>query len=106
MTTLAVLALLLLTHASAPAQAPDLTGQWTGKLTRTAPDGRTQAIDFMFDLTHEGKTLTGTVGPNAARMWPIEKGAVVDGRLKGQMLAALDGQSFTTEVDAGRATSN
>ena len=130
MTTLAVLALLLLTDASAQAQAPDLTGQWAGKLTRTAPDGRTQAIDFMFDLTHEGKTLTGTVGPNAARMWPIEKGAVVDGshvtfkvqqpdgplrtftlqlvdgRLKGEMLAELDGQSFTTEVDAGRATSN
>jgi hypothetical protein len=126
MTTLAVLALLLLTPASAQAQAANLTGQWAGKLTRTAPDGRTQAIDFMFDLTHEGKALTGTVGPNAARMWPIEKGAVVDGsnvtfkvqqpdgpmrtftlqlvdgRLKGEMLAELDGQSFTTEVDAGR----
>jgi hypothetical protein len=29
--------------------------------------------------------------------------AVVDGRLQGEMLAELDGQSFTTKVDAGRA---
>lgn len=132
MKTLLAIAALLLTTAPAPAhaqtskQTTNLTGKWTGTLTRTAPDGRTQSIDFMFDLTQKGKVLTGTVGPNAERQWPIQKGAVdggkitfqvqqpdgplrtftlklVEGRLQGEMLAELNGQSFTAKVDGGRA---
>lgn len=126
MNALAVIAVLLLTIAPAPAQTTDLTGKWTGTLTRTAPDGRTQSIDFMFDLTQKGKVLAGTAGPNPERQWKIEKGAIdgskvtfqvqqpdgpmrtftltlVKDRLQGDMLAELDGQSFTTKVDAGRA---
>jgi hypothetical protein len=95
-------------------------------LTRTAPDGQTQSIAFMFDLTQKGKVLTGTVGPNEERQWEIEKGAIdgdkvtfrvqqpdgplrtftlklVEARLQGEMLAELKGQSFTAKVDAGRA---
>ena len=126
MKTLAAFAVLLLTMAPAQAQTTNLTGKWTGTMTRTAPDGRTQSIDFQFDLTQKGKALTGTVGPNADRQWPIEKGAVdgakvsfqvqqpqgpvrtfklalVDGRLKGDMIADMNGQSFEAKVDAGRA---
>ena len=128
MKTIAALALLLFVTAPAEAQSTDLTGKWTGKLTRTAPDGGSQAIDFMFDLTQKGKVLTGTAGPNPERQWPIEKGgtvdgtkvkfqvqqpngpfrtftlAVVEGRLQGEMLAEVpDGTSFTTKVDLGRA---
>jgi hypothetical protein len=126
-TFLAIAALLLtIAPASAHAQTTNLTGKWTGTLTRTAPDGRTQSIDFMFDLTQKGKVLTGTVGPNAERQWPIEKGTVDGGkisfraqqpdgplrtftlklvkdRLQGEMLAELNGQSFTAKVDGGRA---
>ena len=63
---------------------------------------------------------------NAERQWPIENGTVdgskvtfrvqqpdgpmrtftlqlVKGRLQGEMLAELKGQSFTAKVDAGRA---
>jgi hypothetical protein len=113
-------------HAQTAKQTASLTGKWTGTFTRTAPDGRTQSIDFMFDLTQKGKVLTGTVGPNAERQWPIEKGVadagkitfrvqqpdgpmrtftlkLVDDRLQGEMLAELNGQSFTAKVDAGRA---
>ncbi len=124
---LAILALTIPAHAQTARQAADLTGKWTGKMTRTAPDGRSQAIDWMFDLTQKGKVLTGTTGPNAERQWPIEKGGAVDAgkvtfkvqqpdgpmrtftltlvkdRLQGEMLAELNGQSFTTKVDAGRA---
>ena len=130
MKILATIAVLLMTLAPAHAQTPkptaDLTGKWTGTLTRTAPDGRTQSIDFMFDLTQKGKVLTGTAGPNAERQWPIQKGAVdggkitfqvqqpdgplrtftlkpVEGRLQGEMLAELNGQSFTAKVDVERA---
>ena len=125
MQTLAVLAILSLTVAQGGARTANLTGKWTGTLTRAAPDGRSQSIDFMFDLTQKGKVLTGTAGPNADRQWKIEKGAVdgekvtfqvqqpdgpmrtftlkvVKDRLQGDMLAELKGQSFTAKVDAGR----
>ena len=125
MQTLAALAVVLLTVVQGNAQTTNLTGKWTGTLTRTAPDGQTQSIDFMFDLTQKGKVLTGTAGPNAERQWKIEKGAVdgekvtfqvqqpdgpmrtftlkrVKDRLQGEMLAELKGQSFTAKVDAGR----
>lgn len=126
MKTLAAFALFLLTMAPAQAQTTDFTGKWTGTMTRTAPDGQTQSIPFMFDITQKGKELTGTVGPNADRQWKLEKGVVdgkkvkfqvqqpdgpmrtftlalaEDGRLQGEMLAELNGQSFTAKVDAGR----
>ena len=132
MKTLAAIAALLLTTTAAQAQTArksttDLTGKWTGSMTRTAPDGRSQTIDWMFDLTQKGKVLTGTAGPNAERQWPLETGGAVDGgkatfkvqqpngpmrtftlalvkdRLQGDMLAEMNGQSFTTKVDVGRA---
>jgi hypothetical protein len=130
MKTLAAIAVLLYTmapaHAQSTKQSTSLTGKWTGTFTRTAPDGRTQSLDVMFDLTQKGKVLTGTVGPNAERQWAIEKGSVdagkitfrvqqpdgplrtftlklVEGRLQGEMLAELKGESFTAKVDAGRA---
>jgi hypothetical protein len=110
---------------TAAKKATDVTGKWTGTMTRTAPDGRSQTIAFMFDLKQKGKALTGTAGPNAERQWAIESGAVdgdkvtfkvqqpegpmrtftlqlVKDRLQGEMLAELNGQSFTTKVDAGR----
>ena len=126
MKTLVAAAILLATIAPAQAQTRTLTGKWTGTLTRTAPDGRTQSIDWMSDLTQKGKVLTGTSGPNAERQWPLEKGTVVGDkvtfqvqqpegpmrtftltlvkdRLQGEMLAELKGQSFTAKVDLGRA---
>jgi hypothetical protein len=126
MKTLAALAVLLVTMAPAHAQTTTLTGKWTGTLTRTAPDGRTQSIEWMCNLTQKGKVLTGTSGPNAERQWPIEKGAVagekvtfqvqqpegplrtftltlVKGRLQGDMRAELKGQSFNAKVDVERA---
>jgi len=127
MKTFTAVAVLLLTMTPAHAQTTNLTGKWTGTMTRTAPDGQSQTIDFMCNLTQKGKVLTGTAGPNADRQWAIEKGGAVDGtkvkfqvqqpdgplrtftltlvkgRLQGDMLAELKGQSFTTKVDLGRA---
>ena len=114
--------------APAHAQAkPTLTGTWTGTMTRTAPDGRSQTIAWMFDLMQKGKVVTGTAGPNAERQWAIKEGGTVEGtklkfavqqpdgplrtftlalvtdRLQGEMLAEFQGQSFTTMVDVERA---
>ena len=129
MKTLAALTILLMTMAPAQAQKTqktDVTGKWTGTLTRTAPDGRTQSIEFIFNLTQKGKDLTGTAGPNADRQWPIEKG-VVDGtkvtfqvqqpdgplrkcdlalvkdRLQGPMTLEFNGQTAEVKVDMARA---
>ena len=122
----AIAFVLALIPSIALAQTPNVTGKWTGTLTRTAPDGRSQSIDWMADLTQKGKALTGTSGPNADRQWALIKGAVdgtkvtftvqqpngpqrsftltlADGRLQGEMLAELNGQSFTTTVDLERA---
>ena len=122
---LAVIALLTVTLAPAQAQTPNFTGVWTGTLTRMAPDGRFQTIDFMFNLTQKGKVLTGSVGPNAERQWTIEEGAVdgakvtfvvrhqgrrvfslafAEDRLRGTMVADLDnGEKVEAKLDLGRA---
>ena len=125
MKTLVTIAILALTMASAQAQSTNLTGKWTGTMTRTAPDGRSQTIDFMFDLTQKGKVLTGTAGPDAERQWKFDGGVVdgskttfqvqqpngplrtfkltlVKGRLQGDMVAELNGQTFETKVDMAR----
>ena len=126
MKTLAALAILMITMAPVQAQKTNVTGKWTGTLTRTAPDGRTQSIEFIFNLTQKGKELTGTAGPSAERQWKIEKG-VVDGtkvtfqvqqpdgplrksaltlvkdRLQGPMTLEFQGQSAEVKVDMGRA---
>ena len=127
MKTLAAIAMLLLTMAPLQAQKTDVTGKWTGTLTMTAPDGRTQSIDFIFNLTQKGKVLTGTAGPNAERQWPIEKGEVngtkvtfqvqqpdggplrtsvltlVKDRLQGDMTLQRGEQKAVVKVDMGRA---
>ena len=76
LTSFALVVAVSLIPALAVAQATNVTGKWLATFTRTAPDGRTQSITFDFHLTQKGKVLTGTVGPNAERQWPIEKGAV------------------------------
>lgn len=126
MNTLAAIAILLMTLAPAQAQKTNVTGKWTGTLTRTAPDGRTQSINFIFDLTQKGKALTGTAGPTEERQWPIEKGVVdgpkvtfqvqqpdgplrkcnltlVEDRLQGTMVLELNEQTAEVKVDMGRA---
>ena len=132
MKTLAVLALfaLVLFPATVGAQATDLTGNWNATFTATRPDGTTQSITFTFHLTQKGKTVTGTVGPEPARQWKIEKG-LVDGpkvtfevqqpdggplrqftlthakaTLNGIMkLTAASGQTLDVKVEAERAKS-
>lgn len=125
-TSLTVVVLVTLIPALAAAQATNLTGKWIATFTRTAPDGRTQSITFDFHLTHKGKVLTGTVGPNDERQWKIEKGVVdgtkvsfqaqqpdgplrtytltlVKGRLQGTQHLEFNDQKAETTVDAVRA---
>ena len=117
---------LALVPAGPAAQATDLTGNWNATFTRTAPTGQTQSITFTFHFTQKGKELTGTIGPEPARQWKVEKGLVdgakvtfqvqqpdgplrsfelthANGKLTGNMHLDFNGQTADVVVDAERA---
>ena len=87
----------------AQAQTTNLTGNWNATFTRTAPTGEKQSITFTFHLAQKGKVLTGTIGPEPARQWKIEKG-VVDGAKVAFQVQQTDGplRSFTLALTKGR----
>lgn len=121
-------ALLVLTLVLSPmlqaAGAQDLTGKWDGSFVMSMNGQQQDEVVFMA-LTQKGNVLTGTVGPTLERQWAIIDGKVdgakvtfqaqsdgplvkftltlVDGRLKGDVLAEMDGQTMTAKVDAGRS---
>ena len=100
-----VLVALALGPAATTAQTTDLTGNWNATFTRTAPSGEKQSITFTFHFTQKGKALTGTIGPEPARQWTVEKG-VVDGAKVAFQAQQPDGQrplrSFTLTLVKGR----
>lgn len=122
---LCVFALLLAIPTLHAAQAPaqDLTGKWNGTFIMSVNGQQNDDVAEM-TLTQKGAVLTGTVGPNADQQWTIIDGKVdgtkvtfdvnaggplvkftltlVDGRLKGDAAASMDGQSMTAKVDVGR----
>ena len=83
--------------------AASLTGNWNATFTRTAPTGETQSITFTFHFTQKGKELTGTIGPEPARQWKVEKG-IVDGTKVTFQVQQPDGplRSFTLTHAKGR----
>jgi hypothetical protein len=123
--TTLLLALALLPSGTAT-QATDLTGKWNATFTMTRPNGQTQSITFTFDFTQKGKVLSGTIGPEPARQWKVEKGVVdgakvtfqvqqpdgplrsfalthAKGRLQGTQKLEFQGQTAEVTVDAERA---
>ena len=102
----------------------DLTGKWDGTFIATVNGQQEEDVVFM-TLTQKGAVLTGTVGPSLDRQWAIIGGKVegtkvtfdtqsdgpfvkftltlVDGRLKGDAVAEMDGQKMTAKVDVGRS---
>ncbi len=120
---LSVFALLLAIPTLHAAPVQDLTGKWNGTFIMTV-DGQQNDDVAEMTLTQKGAVLTGTVGPNADQQWAIANGKVdgtkvtfdvdangpvikftltlVDGRLKGDAAASMDGRSMTAKVDVGR----
>lgn len=128
MKTLAAILMLVLVvmPSNIAAQPTDLSGNWNATFTRTLPDARTQSITFTFHFVQKDKTLTGTVGPEPSRQWPVEKGVVegdavrfqtqqpdgplrtfalrlVKGRLQGTQTLEFQGQTAEVTVEAERA---
>jgi hypothetical protein len=81
-----ILSLLLL--AAWTLSASDLTGKWSGTVDMKQ-DGDAQTIPVVMIVKQDGKTLTGTAGPEDDQH-TIQKGLV-------------DGDSVTMEVDGGEA---
>jgi hypothetical protein len=129
MKKLVALAIVLLTVAPAAAAqtAADFTGTWEGEFKMQRSDGTEgDPRPVAFNLTQEGKELTGTAGP-PDRQWKVEKGAVnggkatfevqqpdgplfkftltiVKGRLQGDMAGERDGVvRGHARVDAAKA---
>ena len=90
--------------AKAAAQSAALTGTWNATFTQTRPTGEQQSITFTFHFTQKGKVLSGTIGPDPARQWKVEKG-VVDGTKVTFQVQQPDGgplRSFTLTHAKGR----
>ncbi|HXT71975.1 MAG TPA: hypothetical protein VN700_19630 [Vicinamibacterales bacterium] len=101
----------------------DLTGTWSGPFVMTV-DGDTHDDTALMVLTQKGAELTGTAGPTAEQQWPILKGKVegaaaefdvqsdgplvhfalklVDGHLKGDAKAEMDGRKMSATVNLQR----
>ena len=61
------------------AMAGDLTGKWSGAFK---VDGGDHNVPQLFLLKQQGKTLTGSGGPNAGEQYPIEKGRIDGGEIR------------------------
>jgi hypothetical protein len=59
--------------------AADLTGKWSGTFK---VDGGDHTVPQLFILKQQGKTLTGSGGPNAGEQYPIENGRVEGSDIK------------------------
>jgi hypothetical protein len=108
------------------AKPGDVTGVWTGTLTRTGGDPSSAHLD----LKQKGTQLTGTAGPGADRQVAIANGKVatvkgvtsvtfdatqpngmvmkfdlkvVEGRLKGAVSADQNGKKIDAVLDVGRS---
>lgn len=106
--------------------AADLTGKWSGSIVFTNPDGETRDGTAFMDLKQSGADLTGTAGPSPEQQWPIRKGkvdghkvsfelqsdgplmkfelALVEGHLKGEAKAELEGKAMKATLDLQRQT--
>ena len=58
---------------AASAMAGDLTGKWSGTFK---VDGGDHNVPQLFILKQQGKTLTGSGGPNAGEQYPLENGRI------------------------------
>jgi hypothetical protein len=113
---------LLLAVASMTAAAADVTGKWTGNITRDDAN----PVSAMLILKQSGTAVTGTAGPDEERQWAIEKGKIdgnnvmIEGRdangnlfklalaltgdqLKGAIERSQDGETMQAKIEVTRA---
>jgi hypothetical protein len=119
-------ALAALAPAATAQPSDSFTGKWEGSFKMQRPDGTEgDPRPIVFNLTQDGKALTGTAGPGE-KQWTVDKGTVADGkatfqvqqpdgplfkfsltivkgRLQGDMTGERDGEiRGRAKVDAGK----
>jgi len=83
----------------------DASGKWSGSFIMSL-DGQTRDDVAYFVLTQDGAKITGTVGPNAERQFPIKSGTIEGNKIKLEV-APAEGPSialFNLTLDGDRMT--
>jgi len=76
--SLLLTALLLLSMA---ALAVDITGNWQVTISSTSPDGTLHTDTGTASLQQKGDVVTGSLGPDEARLMPISEGIIKDNKV-------------------------
>ena len=63
----------LLLFCAVAAMAADLTGKWSGSFRA---EGADHGISQLIILKQQGRTLSGSAGPDSSEQYPIENGSV------------------------------
>ncbi len=66
---------------STAALAADITGNWQVTISTTAPDGTLSKDTGIASLQQNGDVVTGSLGPDEARLTPISEGTVKDNKI-------------------------
>jgi len=74
--------------------AADVTGKWSGSFTKSDAyaDGRTEPV--LLILKQDGKTLTGSGGPNESEQLPISSGKIEGDRVTFELSTGKGPLSF------------
>ncbi|HET9220367.1 MAG TPA: hypothetical protein VFR18_25530 [Terriglobia bacterium] len=71
----------LLLAVSSAALAADVTGTWQVTITSTGQDGSTRKDTGIAILNQTGNSITGSLGPDAARQNPVTEGMIKDDKV-------------------------
>ena len=103
----------------------DVSGKWTGTMTRTGTEG-SESSPALLILKQSGGAITGSAGPNDGEQFPLKKGTitgnkvsieieprenqsiklelVLDGeKMTGEITMSRDGESRTGKLDVSRS---
>ena len=90
-----------------PIWAADLTGKWTGAIVSGGEQDR--PILLFLELKVDGSRVTGTIGPDESRGFPIEDVTLAEGKLTFRAVAPKQGTivcELTVEDRALRGTAH
>ena len=103
----------------------DVSGKWTGTMTRTGPDAGGESSPATLILKQTGGEITGTGGPNEGEQFPLKKGTITGDKvtleieprenqsiklelvlagekMTGEITMSRDGQSRTGKLEVAR----
>ena len=98
-TVVAVVVMSTVVLARASANAPNLTGKWSGTIAVPEKGRRGDKEPFQATFKQDGIELTGTVGPDAESQLAISKGRVESTKFGTLVTFDLIGPSFALHFE-------